>query len=423
MQVDGTSYTPNRPSHSAPAFPVPALPTPPSMPVPQTSRTMQYAMTGSDAPLGAPPLPPPPPPRKDTGHGLKPPGNGDRPRPHSDSGAYPSSGNNLQVPSTPQRRPQLQQAPNSAPAKPRPAVSPLQTPGSRRHRASSSPPSPSVASSSGGSTSGGGGKGGLKVQCSGTTKQDKRCTRMVQVSVPLARLNADGDIPHYCHQHLKGAFEDKKFWSHKKPSVEVFYAEWVPEYLQDDTQDSLREQMRTDPSAADEYGFIYAFEIDDPTDPDVFHIKVGRAVKLTKRLAEWDKQCQSKQTHLRGFWPSTPDADKGNLARGRVKVGDPGPYCHRLERMIHLELADLAVNAPYMDEDYPDVKGGNGSGNGRTVVRKPCPDCGAVHKEIFSFPRAKKGQFKGKEWEEIVKPVIAKWGLFVETYYESLPVP
>ena len=38
--------------------------------------------------------------------------------------------------------------------------------------------------------------------------------------------------------------------------------EWVPEYLQDDTQDSLREQMRTDPSAADEYGFIYAFEID-----------------------------------------------------------------------------------------------------------------------------------------------------------------
>ena len=46
-----------------------------------------------------------------------------------------------------------------------------------------------------------------------------------------------------------------------------------------------------------------------------------------------------------------------------------------------------------------------------------------MHKEIFSFPRAKKGQYKGKEWEEIVKPVIAKGGLFVETYYETLPVP
>ncbi len=225
MQIDGPSYyAPNRPPNSAPAFPMPALPTPPapSMPVPHTSLTMQYAITGSDAPLGA--LPPPP-PRKDTGHGLKLPASGDRPRPHSDSGAYPSSSanNKLQVPpSTPHRRPQLQQAPNSAPAKPRPSVAPLQTP-SRRDRASSSPPSPSVASSSG-SGSSAGGKGGLKVQCSGTTKQDKRCTRMVQVSVPLARLNADRDIPHYCHQHLKGAFEDKKFWSHKKPSVEVFYA-------------------------------------------------------------------------------------------------------------------------------------------------------------------------------------------------------
>ena len=215
MQVDRPSYSNvTRPPNSAPPFPVPALPTPPSMPVPQTSLTMQYAMTGSDAPLGAPP----PPPRKDTG-GLKPPMGADRPRPHSDSGTYPSSNNNL--PSTPQRRPHLQQAPHSAPAKPRPAVTSPQTP-SRRHRASSSPPSPSVASSSG-SGSSAGGKGGLKVQCSETTKQDKRCTRMVAVSVPLARLNADGDIAHYCHQHLKGAFEDKKFWSQKKPSVEVFY--------------------------------------------------------------------------------------------------------------------------------------------------------------------------------------------------------
>ena len=31
---------------------------------------------------------------------------------------------------------------------------------------------------------------------------------------------------------------------------------------------------------------------------------------------------------------------------------------------------------------------------------------GAVHKEIFSFPRAKTGPYKVKEWEKIVKPVI-----------------
>ena len=153
--------------------------------------------------------------------------------------------------------------------------------------------------------------------------------------------------------------------------------------------------MRTKHSAADVPGYIYAFEIDgetstltsfvyvlseaclDTTRSDVVHIKVGRAVKLTKRLAEWDKQCQSKQTHLRGFWPSTKDADDGNLGRGRVQVGDPASWCHKLERLIHLELADLAVNAPYLDPGYPNIKGGTGSANDRATVvsRSPCPDC------------------------------------------------
>ena len=46
---------------------------------------------------------------------------------------------------------------------------------------------------------------------------------MVPLSVPLARLNGDEDLPHYCHQHLKAAFADKKFYSHKDPSLEVYY--------------------------------------------------------------------------------------------------------------------------------------------------------------------------------------------------------
>jgi hypothetical protein len=38
------------------------------------------------------------------------------------------------------------------------------------------------------------------------------------------------------------------------------------------------------------------------------------------------------------------------------------------------------------------------------------------HQEIFSFERVIEGRYKGKEWEEIVKPVIEKWGGFVEGY-------
>jgi hypothetical protein len=39
-----------------------------------------------------------------------------------------------------------------------------------------------------------------------------------------------------------------------------------------------------------------------------------------------------------------------------------------------------------------------------------------VHQEIFPFVRVTEGRYKGKEWEDIVKPVIEKWGGFVEAY-------
>jgi len=37
-------------------------------------------------------------------------------------------------------------------------------------------------------------------------------------------------------------------------------------------------------------------------------------------------------------------------------------------------------------------------------------------KKIFSFERVREGRYEGKEWEEIVKPVIEKWGGFVEAF-------
>ena len=119
----------------------------------------------------------------------------------------------------------------------------------------------------------------------------------------------------------------------------------------------------------------------DKDDPSVVHIKVGRAVKLNKRLGEWDDQCQSKETHLRGYWPMSEDAESNGMMRGRVQVGPPGPYCHRVERLVHLELADLALNAPYLHPDFPNVKSDVGIGNGgkRSAVRRECPDCETPH--------------------------------------------
>ena len=47
---------------------------------------------------------------------------------------------------------------------------------------------------------------------------------------------------------------------------------------------------------------------------------------------------------------------------------------------------------------------------------QPCVDCGSTHKEIFEFRRWKQGESKGKEWDKLVKPVVERWGKFVELY-------
>lgn len=145
----------------------------------------------------------------------------------------------------------------------------------------------------------------------------------------------------------------------------------------------------------------------DPGDSSVVHLKVGRAVNLVKRIDEWGKQCGSKEQVLRGWWPGTVENDdsESSLMKGRVKPGDRGACCHRLERLIHLELADLTVHTPYLNKDFPNIpspaldktsakgqKGDNGSSSSLTVPAKggrqspgsparfrrnrdPCPDC------------------------------------------------
>lgn len=188
----------------------------------------------------------------------------------------------------------------------------------------------------------------------------------------------------------------------------------------------------------------------DQKRPSEIQLKVGRAVNLVKRLDQWDKQCGSKTQIVRGWWPGTVEDDSdddgtnGSLLKGSIKAGEPGPLCHRVERLVHIELADLVVHTPYLNPKFPKVDNPNMSSSGvgsstpKKAVMKPCPDCeqsvyllqwpsmnfdighglgDAIHREIFIFPRPEKGRYKGREWELLVKPVIEKWGKFVSEYY------
>ena len=124
-----------------------------------------------------------------------------------------------------------------------------------------------------------------------------------------------------------------------------------------------------------------------------------------------------------------------SLLKGKVVSGEKGAYCHRLERLIHLELGDLVLSQQYLDPAFPEIDTANVKKTGVATKQKCaecrlpvllrdsddkvadlCPSGGTTHKEIFTFRRVKKGKLKGKEWESIVQPTIQKWGEYVGKY-------
>ncbi|KAH0830323.1 hypothetical protein J3R83DRAFT_1694 [Lanmaoa asiatica] len=253
-------------------------------------------------------------------------------------------------------------------------------------------------------------------QCSGMTKTGKQCSR--QVKLPATHSILDPTPVLYCHQHRERMKAAQTGFYVGNADKYVEFSHYIPEYLQMDTQLALRVEMEKATSSADVPGYIYTFEIRDPKRPDVIQLKVGRAVNLIKRLDQWDKQCGSKIQIPRGWWPGTVE-DNGtgtSLLKGNIKAGDPGPFCHRVERLVHIELADLSLHAPYLNSNNISYSGTSLSKK-TTAKETACFDCGVVHREIFTFPRPEKGEYKGKEWDLIVKPVIEKWGRFVKEYY------
>ncbi|KIJ63261.1 hypothetical protein HYDPIDRAFT_92638 [Hydnomerulius pinastri MD-312] len=291
-----------------------------------------------------------------------------------------------------------------------------------RPRASSVPPSPATST-----------PGKNTVQCRSMTKAGKQCSR--QIKLPSTHSYLDPTPALYCHQHKDAMFTAQTgFYVRRSGHADRFveFSHYIPQYLQRDTQLALRVEMEKATSSADVPGYIYTFEIRDPKRPNVTQLKVGRAVNLNKRLDQWDKQCGSKVQIVRGWWPGTVEADgedngaNGSLLKGNIKAGEAGPFCHRVERLVHIELADLSIHAPYLEPGWPKVNNSDPSPSAtsassspspKKAAAKPCPDCGAVHREIFTFPCPEKGRYKGREWDLIVKPVIEKWGKFVKEYY------
>lgn len=105
---------------------------------------------------------------------------------------------------------------------------------------------------------------------------------------------------------------------------------------------------------------IEYLENDGRTHEETVFIKVGRTVDLPKRINDWAKQCPSKIQVLKDYWPfqteESADGSTDSLLKGCLMPRDMGPLHHRVERLVHIELADLVMNQQYLRSGFPNLE-------------------------------------------------------------------
>jgi hypothetical protein len=111
-------------------------------------------------------------------------------------------------------------------------------------------------------------------------------------------------------------------------------------------------------------------------------------------MDQWQRQCPSKEHRLRGHWPGgledgpqdgVEEAHDVSVTEGLIVPGPKGPLCHHVERLVHLELADLVVNRQYLDSNFTLARGPNtpsrpkiapsSSAGKKNFPRHQCSDC------------------------------------------------
>lgn len=138
------------------------------------------------------------------------------------------------------------------------------------------------------------------------------------------------------------------------------------------TSDALRAAQSIDPRSKGPAG-----------QPGTIRLKIGRTSNVHRRLNEWSKQCSHNLTLIR-YYPYTNSSPSPSPARrpdsGHCQGhGRRVPHVHRVERLIHIELADQRIK-----------------GEG------PCAQCNKEHREWFEFNAT-------KDALKIVDDCVRRW--------------
>lgn len=104
-------------------------------------------------------------------------------------------------------------------------------------------------------------------------------------------------------------------------------------------------------------------------------LKIGRASNVQRRLNEWSRQCGYNLSLIR-YYPYNPTPDSHNID---VAVPTKVPHVHRIERLIHIELAAK-----------------------RAMESGKCASCGSQHREWFEVEASREGI-------KCVDEVVRRW--------------
>ncbi|CAF9926640.1 MAG: hypothetical protein ALECFALPRED_003493 [Alectoria fallacina] len=119
--------------------------------------------------------------------------------------------------------------------------------------------------------------------------------------------------------------------------------------------------------------------------PKTMLLKIGRASNVQRRMNEWNRQCGYNLSLIRfyPYLPSSPLSSRPNASSPPASPSTPHkvPHAHKVERLIHLELAEQRV-------------------------KRDCESCGKEHREWFEVESSREGL---REVDEVIRR-WTEWG-------------
>lgn len=188
---------------------------------------------------------------------------------------------------------------------------------------------------------------------------------------------------------------------------------WIGDHIEPKSKSLIRQVMKDPFSDRDKAGYIYAFLLEDgPRVSQVEHayFKIGRAENPHRRMYQVTRSCNfiPKIVEVIPRFPEKTSAAAVVVAQEEQMVMSANeeealqvdssemrnetkcPMSHRVERLIHLELASQYQRAGFK-----------------------CDECGSTHREWFRVDRRRHpdGTLMTDQelWQSDIRPIVLKW--------------